>query len=151
MLNCRLLLPLLICCHCLVATPATGWMSDQVCQLPTILAHPWFERLVATSTTRLVSKAAFVDWWTSRQLLAASATKRLWEVLRPDGKHFLTYADFRPLLQVGGHISCGRQGDKRMQRYGLAAVPCVLPGLIWTCSGSSAATLATWSGILRVV
>eukprot|EP00775_Hariotina_reticulata_P013808 gene13808-13929_t len=74
--------------------------STVVCQLPTILAHPWFERLVAGSSTRLVSKAAFVDWWTSRQLVAASATKRLWEVLRPDGKHFLTYADFRPLLQA---------------------------------------------------
>eukprot|EP00878_Enallax_costatus_P011414 GHUV01011917.1.p1 GENE.GHUV01011917.1~~GHUV01011917.1.p1 ORF type:complete len:455 (+),score=124.40 GHUV01011917.1:298-1662(+) len=73
---------------------------QEVCQLPTILAHPWFERLVAGSSSRLVSKAAFVDWWTSRQLVAAPATRRLWEVLRPDGKHYLTYADFRPLLQA---------------------------------------------------
>eukprot|EP00879_Flechtneria_rotunda_P011212 GHRR01011710.1.p1 GENE.GHRR01011710.1~~GHRR01011710.1.p1 ORF type:complete len:181 (+),score=65.74 GHRR01011710.1:358-900(+) len=73
---------------------------QQVCQLPTILAHPWFERLAAGSTNRLVSKAAFAEWWTSRQLVAAPATKRLWEVLRPDGKQFLTYADLRPLLQA---------------------------------------------------
>lgn len=68
--------------------------------MPTILAHPWFERLVAGSAARLVSKAAFVDWWTSRRLVAAPATRRLWEVLRPEGKNYLTYADFRPLLQV---------------------------------------------------
>ncbi|KAF6241961.1 hypothetical protein COO60DRAFT_1607887 [Scenedesmus sp. NREL 46B-D3] len=73
---------------------------QEVCQLPTILAHPWFERLVSSSSERLVSKAAFVEWWGSRQLVAAPATRRLWEVLRPDGKHYLTYADFRPLLQA---------------------------------------------------
>eukprot|EP00882_Tetradesmus_deserticola_P009920 GHRQ01010481.1.p1 GENE.GHRQ01010481.1~~GHRQ01010481.1.p1 ORF type:complete len:405 (+),score=200.32 GHRQ01010481.1:358-1572(+) len=73
---------------------------QEVCQLPTILAHPWFERLVAGSSERLVGKAAFVEWWSSRQLVAAPATRRLWEVLRPDGKHHLTYADFRPLLQA---------------------------------------------------
>ncbi|WIA36470.1 hypothetical protein OEZ86_007771 [Tetradesmus obliquus] len=73
---------------------------QEVCQLPTILAHPWFERLVSGSSERLVSKAAFVEWWSSRQLVAAPATRRLWEVLRPDGKQHLTYADFRPLLQA---------------------------------------------------
>lgn len=94
---------------CLYPTPALYMCTNcggadllvvQVCQLPTILAHPWFERLVAGSNTRLVGKTAFVDWWTSRQLVAAPAAKRLWEVLRPDGKQYLTYADFRPLLQV---------------------------------------------------
>jgi hypothetical protein len=78
----------------------------QVCQLPTILAHPWFERLVSGSSERLVSKAAFVEWWSSRQLVAAPATRRLWEVLRPDGSQHLTYADFRPLLQVRSMDIC---------------------------------------------
>ncbi|KAF8065627.1 B''ALPHA [Scenedesmus sp. PABB004] len=73
---------------------------QEVCQLPTILAHPWFERLVSASPARLVSKEAFVGWWTSRGLVSAPATRRLWEVLRPDGKQHLTYADFRPLLQA---------------------------------------------------
>jgi len=72
----------------------------QVCKLPTILAHPWFERLVGDTPTRLVSKAAFLEWWLSRRLVIAPPSKRLWEVLRPEGKHYLTYADFRPLLQV---------------------------------------------------
>jgi hypothetical protein len=70
----------------------------QVCQLPTILAHPWFERLVANTPGRLVSKAAFTDWWMSRGLLSASPAKRLWEVLRQEGRHHLTHDDFRPLL-----------------------------------------------------
>lgn len=73
----------------------------QVCKLPTILAHPWFERLVGDSTSRLVSKQGFLEWWLSRRLVTAPPSKRLWEVLRPEGRHHLTYADFRPLLQVG--------------------------------------------------
>lgn len=89
-------LPYAACVCCVL----THLLLLQVCQLPTILAHPWFERLVAGSQERLVSKAAFVEWWISRQLVAAPATRRLWEVLRPDGKQYLTYADFRPLLQA---------------------------------------------------
>lgn len=73
---------------------------QEVCKLPTILAHPWFERLVGDTPTRLVSKAAFLEWWLSRRLVIAPPSKRLWEVLRPEGKHYLTYADFRPLLQA---------------------------------------------------
>lgn len=73
----------------------------QVCKLPTILAHPWFERLVGDSPSRLVSKGGFLEWWLSRRLVTAPPSKRLWEVLRPEGRHHLTYADFRPLLQVG--------------------------------------------------
>jgi serine/threonine-protein phosphatase 2A regulatory subunit B'' len=72
--------------------------APQVCQLPTILAHPWFERLVANTPGRLVSKAAFTDWWMSRGLLSAPPAKRLWEVLRQEGRHYLTHDDFRPLL-----------------------------------------------------
>lgn len=73
---------------------------QQVCKLPTILAHPWFERLVGDSPSRLVSKSAFMQWWLSRGLVSAPPSRRLWEVLRPEGRHHLTYADFRPLLQV---------------------------------------------------
>jgi hypothetical protein len=94
-------------------------LLPQVCQLPTILAHPWFERLVSGSSERLVSKASFVEWWSSRQLVAAPATRRLWEVLRPDGKHHLTYADFRPLLQVGAVVGC-------LCCWGVAAAQCVV-------------------------
>jgi hypothetical protein len=72
----------------------------QVCKLPTILAHPWFERLVGDSPSRLVSQQVFMEWWLSRRLVSAPPAKRLWEVLRPEGRHHLTYADFRPLLQV---------------------------------------------------
>lgn len=78
---------------CLCAPP-------QVCKLPTILAHPWFERLVGDSPSRLVSKSAFLEWWLNRRLVTASPSKRLWELLRPEGRHHLTYADFRPLLQA---------------------------------------------------
>ena len=73
---------------------------SQVCQLPTILAHPWFERLVAGRSDRLVQQNTFVNWWLNRGLLSAPASKRLWEVLRPDGRHYLTHDDFRPLLQA---------------------------------------------------
>lgn len=102
---------------------------QEVCQLPTILAHPWFERLLGQSAAagpaagdggeeagasertasgssgggyfdRLVQRDTFVQWWTSRGLVSAPPARRLWEVLRPDGKQHLTYADFRPLLQV---------------------------------------------------
>lgn len=73
---------------------------QEVCQLPTILAHPWFERLVGDSPARLVTKPAFLDWWLSRRLVSAPPARRLWEVLRPDGRNCLQYADFRPLLQA---------------------------------------------------
>jgi hypothetical protein len=84
--------------------------------MPTILAHPWFERLVNGRPARLVERAVFVDWWASRGLVAAPVSKRLWEVLRPDGRNYLTYDDFKPLLQVrrgegwgwGGGAVCGR-------------------------------------------
>jgi hypothetical protein len=89
-MQCLTLLPPALCCG----------LVRQVCKLPTILAHPWFERLVGDSSLRLVSKSVFLDWWLTRRLVTAPPSKRLWEVLRPEGRHHLTYADFRPLLQV---------------------------------------------------
>jgi hypothetical protein len=80
---------------------------QEVCGLPTILAHPWFERLVAGRPARLVERAVFVEWWASRGLVTAPAGRRLWEVLRPEGRNHLTYDDFKPLLQVGGWIVVG--------------------------------------------
>jgi len=79
---------------------------QEVCGLPTILAHPWFERLVAGRPARLVERGVFVEWWISRGLVAAPASKRLWEVLRPEGRNHLTYDDFKPLLQVRGGFGC---------------------------------------------
>ncbi|KAI8474731.1 MAG: hypothetical protein J3K34DRAFT_366052 [Monoraphidium minutum] len=73
---------------------------QEVCGLPTILAHPWFERLVAGRPARLVERGVFVEWWASRGLVTAPAVRRLWEVLRPEGRNHLTYDDFKPLLQA---------------------------------------------------
>jgi hypothetical protein len=88
---------------------------QEVCGMPTILAHPWFERLVNGRPARLVERAVFVDWWASRGLVAAPVSKRLWEVLRPDGRNYLTYDDFKPLLQVrrgGGGGGGGGAGGR---------------------------------------
>lgn len=82
--------------------------AQEVCGLPTILAHPWFERLVAGRPARLVERGVFVEWWASRGLVSAPASKRLWEVLRPEGRNHLTYDDFKPLLQVRGEARWGR-------------------------------------------
>lgn len=90
-------------CHLLISCFCGSLLlccAVQVCKLPTILAHPWFERLVGDSPSRLVSQQVFIKWWLSRRLVSAPPAKRLWEVLRPEGRHHLTYADFRPLLQV---------------------------------------------------
>jgi hypothetical protein len=88
---------------------------QDVCGMPTILAHPWFERLVAGRPARLVERGVFVDWWVGRGLVAAPASKRLWEVLRPEGRNHLTYDDFKPLLQV-------REGGRGRGRGWRAAV-----------------------------
>ncbi len=99
---------------------------QEVCGLPTIVAHPWFERLTAASAAstsgaangagaapagaaaaaagptaaKLVTKDAFVEWWTARGLVNAPPARRLWEVLRREGCECLTYEDFRPLLHA---------------------------------------------------
>jgi serine/threonine-protein phosphatase 2A regulatory subunit B'' len=111
---------------------------QEVCALPTILAHPWFERLVAGRPARLVERAVFEEWWASRGLIAAPASKRLWEVLRPEGRHYLTYDDFKPLLQVGrGAGPWGRERDGLAGRAGggleggAAAPRCMERRLVW--------------------
>jgi hypothetical protein len=80
---------------------------QEVCGLPTILAHPWFERLVAGRPARLVERSVFTEWWAARGLVPAAAGKRLWEVLRPEGRNYLTYDDFKPLLQVCVGVGVG--------------------------------------------
>lgn len=130
---------------------------QEVCQLPTILAHPWFERLAkpaaaaaaATPATaapaagqvapsppgqppsqppRLVTRAAFVDWWASRGLVTAPQVRRLWEVLRRDGANCLTYDDFRPLLHAVSNGGLAAWAGRGMRVWAAPAPSAQLPG-----------------------
>lgn len=71
---------------------------QEVCDLPTILVHPMYDKLA--NADKRVTRQDFVDWWTRKGLLNASQWKKLWEIMRKEGRSYLSYEDFQPLLSA---------------------------------------------------
>lgn len=69
----------------------------KVCDLPTVLGYPLFTKLGGAEGSP-VKQQAFEKWWLQHNLLSASPVKRMFEILRSDGKDHLTYDDFKPLM-----------------------------------------------------
>lgn len=53
-----------------------------VCELPSMLAYPLFEKLKSNEKTPpVVHKGAFVDWWDSKNMAMADGNSRIFEIL----------------------------------------------------------------------
>lgn len=64
--------------------PVEGFTAvvKDVCDLPTMLAYPLFEKLKSNDKTPpVVHKEAFVEWWDSENMAMADGDSRLFEIL----------------------------------------------------------------------
>jgi serine/threonine-protein phosphatase 2A regulatory subunit B'' len=71
-------------------------MLLEVCELPTMLGWTLCKRLIGID--ELVAKDSFIEFWKSRQLISSSLAVKSFQVLKQDGRSYLTYEDFQPFM-----------------------------------------------------
>lgn len=74
-------------------------MTQEVGDLPRMIGRTLFRRLAGAEGT-ILSREVFMRWWTSHNMFSAPTIKRVYEVLRQEGREHLTYDDFSPLMEV---------------------------------------------------
>lgn len=75
-------------------------MLQEMLEIPKYLAHALFIKWTSGTEPPVVTYSDFTSWVLSANILTAIPVRRMFELLHTGGKEYLTYDDFKPLLQA---------------------------------------------------